>query len=125
MFGVARAEEQGDRAPGSLSRDRHERVALGPQLAEVPATELGPPSGVVAEPLSQLMRGAEILHPRADAGVVLGETAGPQPVHQDALAIASFRSIVDALYLHHGWHASFMAINRRSRWRSRDARPAR
>ena len=67
--------------------DRLDRPFPSFQLLEVPAPELDPLLRLVVEPLPQLGRGRGLLGPEVDPGVLLRQTARPQPFHQNPAAI--------------------------------------
>ena len=91
-----------------LSRGENERDPAGPdaledglqgfppatEFLEVPALELRPFVPVVVEPAPKFGGGRSLLGPKVDLGVLLRETAGPQPVDENAAAIRSRRGFV-------------------------------
>src|SRR5262249_46851278 len=77
------------------------RLTLSLELRKIPTPEFSPPRGIMAEPLPQLVRWPELLHPLIDGGRPLGQAARPEAVHENALAVAPYGFVVHALDLEH------------------------
>ena len=66
------------------------------QLRAISLLKLGPALGIVPKPSAKLVRGRDLLQPQIEVSFLFREAARPKPVHENAIAIAGFRSIIDA-----------------------------
>lgn len=73
---VTRAEEQGHRLALRLPCHGRQRSMLSSQLANIATAECAPPRRVVTEPLPELVRRPQLLHPPADRGGPLAQPRG-------------------------------------------------
>jgi hypothetical protein len=85
-FGVAGSEEQGQRSfAGQLDQLIQQLSLLRLiQLFAVPAPELLPAIRTMAEPLPELVRGADLSQPEVSAELLLLDPPRPDAVHQDS-----------------------------------------
>src|SRR5262249_5895216 len=92
---VAGAVEQRDGlAPGGAA-EFGDRFGIGVELLLVFPAEFGPLTLFVVEPLAQRVRRRDLLEPAIDRRLL--HPARPQPVDQDAQAVALIGGFVDAL----------------------------
>ena len=79
---------QSDRAVPRPAPQVAHHFGMVRQLASIAALELAPALRFVAEPGPQLAAGGDVFHPLVDPQCRFAHSARPQPVNQDALAIA-------------------------------------
>ncbi len=70
------------------------------QLHKVALLELRPPLGFVAEPSAQVCRRSDIFHPFVQFGLLLRAAPRPDAIDENAVAIVSFRVVIDAFDPH-------------------------
>src|SRR4051812_1707044 len=98
---IACAENKRDTTARRQRCDPVQQDIVLTQLALVTTLELGPLARIVSEPLPQLRRRRELLHPLVDRHASLTHAARPQPVDEDATAIRTGCRLVRALELQH------------------------
>ena len=70
-----------------------------PELLEVSASERLEAFWIVTEPAAQVRAGGDVTLPRIEHGMVLGDSARPQPVDEDPSAVAGCRACMDPAQL--------------------------
>lgn len=71
------------------------------QLLSVALLKFGPPYRVVPKPLAKLGRGGKLLRPSVELRLLLADSAWPEPIHEDSLAVLFGGWIVGPLDLDH------------------------
>ena len=66
------------------------------QFLEVAFAEGQPAFGAGVKPVAQFVRGSKVAQPGVQRGLALAESARPQPVHQNAIAIAARGLLIDS-----------------------------
>src|SRR5665811_1762786 len=96
VLAVARAEDEGDRAPTRPFGEGVEclrPIGVG-ELRPVARLELRPACRVVSEPRAQLRARAEVSRPGVEPELPLRPSARPDAVHQDAVAVVRGLSLI-------------------------------
>ena len=80
-----------------MAAQRGHRFLFARQFFEVPAFERGPTLRVASEPFAEFVAGRNLFEPEVYLCFRLGQAARPEPVDEDAEAIAGRRFLVGAL----------------------------
>jgi len=101
VLGVMRAVEEryGTSPRGVEYRCPHFR--LGVQLLDITAPEFRPTRHTMSEPFAQLRARRNVLHPRMRFKGFLRDPSRPEPLHQDAAAIAARSPFICAFDTYH------------------------
>ena len=100
---VPGAVDEGDGAPRRAPRKVIQPFASSrsPQLPAIAVDEPFPPARVVAEPAAEVAARRQLPRPNVERERLLLDTARPEPVDQDPVAVAPRRRLVGALDLDH------------------------
>src|SRR5205809_6837313 len=93
-----RAIEQRNLALAKQIAQLRHRPLVSVELGAVALLELRPSFGIMPEPFAQLAARSDVLQPQRQRGVLLGDAARPDPVHQHTLAVGLLGRLVDALH---------------------------
>ncbi len=99
MGGIGFGEEERRRSGCRPRSERGDHVRFGVEFGGVVRAERVPACDVLAVPLAERGARRDFAQPRVDRGFFLFDPARPQPVDQDAVAIAGGRRLVDAFDL--------------------------
>jgi hypothetical protein len=78
-----------------------EQFSLSLQLAAIPLQEFRPTQRCVSEPPAKCIGRCNFFHPQIDSGVLFRDTAGPNSIDKDAIAVLWFDGFINALQLEH------------------------
>src|SRR5690606_1945201 len=93
-----RPEQKGEGFSGAALQELFEGVFTPIELVKVLALERSPFRRIVAEPLAKLVARGNILDPAVEPRGLFGQTARPDPVHQNPRPILGGSGFVDALH---------------------------
>jgi hypothetical protein len=99
VFGVFYAVEKSGGTLGDGLLQEGQLRAVMFQFGLISSFELEPLCGIVCEPLTELVAGRNLFQPNIDAGLFLGEPAGPEAVDEDTCAVGCGGCFIYALEL--------------------------
>src|SRR5579863_5823370 len=96
VLGIARAEQQRDRALGNGFEDRLQTVGMRVEFRAITAHEFAPAFGIVAEPAAQLVAWRGVAQPGVEMQFFFRHAARPHSIDEKTRAALAERTIISS-----------------------------